>query len=88
MGAKSILLALALGSAALPSSALADAWEHKGDALVTTIGIAVPSKPGTLTLREASEFSHKGKGLDNIAQFATADRAIEALNERAVHGHQ
>ncbi|MEN2791731.1 hypothetical protein ABC974_19020 [Sphingomonas oligophenolica] len=68
---------------AIPASAQVSpddgAWKVKGDfAMVTTGGIAVPVKAGSVSLSQTGEASQKGKGVDNIAQYESEDRKVFA----------
>lgn len=41
-------------------------------------GISAPLRAGTAQFSEATEFSHKGEGVDAVVKYATADEAIFA----------
>lgn len=48
-----------------------------GDRLsVPAAGLSFPIRAGSLALTETGEASHKGEGLDNMAQYRTADDAV------------
>jgi len=76
-------LAIALIAIALPAQAQVNpdegAWTAKGDlATVTASGIGIPVKAGIVSLGETAEYSRKGKGVDNVAQYASENRAVQA----------
>jgi hypothetical protein len=57
----------------------AGAWVVRGDrATVTVSGISLPIKAGSTSLVRTMEASQKGKGLDNVAQYQSADSAVQA----------
>ena len=64
---------------ARPSPVAAEAWLRSGDSVsVPAAGMGFPTVAGTLTLTETAEFSHKGEGIDNIAQYESADGELFA----------
>lgn len=74
-----IIAALCLATpAAAQQASDAGAWTVKnGYATVTTAAIGVPVRAGPLSLTNTAEASEKGKGLDNVAQFASEDSAVQ-----------
>ena len=57
----------------------AGAWVVRGDrATVTASGISMPAKAGSVSLVRTMEASQKGKSLDNVAQYHSADSAVQA----------
>jgi hypothetical protein len=60
------------------TSADAEAWSKtEASVSVPAAGISLPERAGSLSLRQTGEFSEGGKGIDNFAQYATPDGAIE-----------
>ncbi|WP_070151290.1 hypothetical protein [Sphingobium phenoxybenzoativorans] len=77
----SFLLAMALPATAHAVAPDADdgAWRVDADSLrVTAAGIAIPQSAGNLSLIKSGEISDQGAGLDNYAQFASADGVVQA----------
>lgn len=71
------VLGVLLALSAAPSTAGAEAWRREGNRLSTSAGIVLPASPAGLSLQEATEFSQKGTGLDNVVQYSTPDKAIQ-----------
>jgi hypothetical protein len=71
---------------AAPAAAVAQApapttsvWRRDNDRVtLVTPAISFPAQAGTARLTEAREFSHPGEGLDNVVQYASADRSVLA----------
>lgn len=75
------LVAAALAAAALTCAAPAAAagFEQKGGQVsLAQAGITLPEEAGTLRVAEVKEFSHQGKGIDNVAQYRSPDGKVEA----------
>lgn len=78
------LLAIALLGTATLASAKDEAAKDEAGAWLTTAttvgvpgaGITLPIAAGGLSLTQTNEFSNKGKGIDDVAQFKTPDSAI------------
>lgn len=55
------------------------AWTMTSDMIrVDAAGIAAPMTVATLALDKTGEISHGGQGIDNIAQYISADGAVQA----------
>lgn len=81
------LLALAMVPAAAvakpaPSAANAQQntlWVQSGESiLLKKAGIALPSKPGGLSISGTKEFSHEGEGVDAAVQYSSPDEQVYA----------
>lgn len=67
------------GQAAAQQAPDAGAWSVKGDrATAISSGISVPTHPDKIGLIKTTEASHKGKGIDNVAQYESEDGKIFA----------
>ena len=54
-------------------------WRKSGDRIeIRTADISFSTVAGAASLIKTDEFSHKGEGLDNVAQYETPDRALFA----------
>jgi hypothetical protein len=52
-------------------------WQTSGDRIaLPTAHLSLPKSAGPAVMTETHEFSRKGEGLDNVAQFETPDRKI------------
>lgn len=77
---------LALAAFACASAAQAQeqalpegAWAASDDRItLTAAGISLPRDLGPVSLASTGEFSHKGEGVDNFAQYANEDKSIQA----------
>ncbi|HEY0313705.1 MAG TPA: hypothetical protein VGC56_14580 [Allosphingosinicella sp.] len=77
MGALRYLAGAALALIAV--SASAEPWQRSRDRLaVPAAGISFPAKAATISLTETGEASRKGDGVDNLAQYKSADQAVFA----------
>jgi len=76
-----LLSALALPASVHAALSNADegAWQPGSDSLrASAAGITLPQSAGSLSLTKSGEISDQGKGLDNYAQFASADGVVQA----------
>lgn len=76
-------LALAVMLSAAPATAeeisTSDNWAVRDDRhVLVNSGISMPAKAGVVSLVKTEEFSNKGRGIDNVAQYASPDQAIAA----------
>ncbi|MEJ7927650.1 hypothetical protein WG908_12900 [Sphingobium sp. AN641] len=73
------LAALAATSASIALAASDDgAWTTTADTVrVSAAGIAAPMSAGTLALDRTGEISNGGRGIDNVAQYVSADGAVQ-----------
>ena len=54
-------------------------WKQAGDRLVFPLGkLSLPVRAGTVAVTETGEASHPGEALDNVAQYASPDKAVFA----------
>jgi len=69
---------LATGLLALASSAASgDPWRVAGDRIgVPVAELSFPTRAASISLVESGEASHKGEGIDNVAQYRSADDAV------------
>ncbi|MBV9932061.1 MAG: hypothetical protein JO013_14110 [Alphaproteobacteria bacterium] len=73
----------ALAAATLAAAAAAPAggepWQHAGGRLaVPAAGLSFPDKAGTVALTQTSEASLGGQGVDDVAQYRSADEQVYA----------
>lgn len=74
-----ILLAAVLPLTTPAMAKQAGGWKQSGDRIaIPTADISFPKTAGTVVLVRTDEFSHKGEGLDNVAQYEAADRKLFA----------
>lgn len=77
------ILAILVALAAVPAAAQlpqdAGAWKRDGDRVgVTASGISLPGSAASMSLATTGEASLKGQGVDNVAQYYSADRKVFA----------
>lgn len=71
-------VAVATVMLASPAMAQDGAWRVKGDrAALPAAKLALPARAGALALTQMDEASNKGQGLDNFAQFQSADGQVQ-----------
>lgn len=78
--ALSLLLA-GIAATLTPHAMAADdgAWTMAGDMIrVAAAGISAPTTLATMALDKTGEISNGGRGIDNIAQYVSADGAVQA----------
>lgn len=76
-----LFAAAALAAAALAGAAplgAAGFVQKDGQVSLAEAGITLPDQAGALGLTEVKEFSSKGKGIDNVAQYRSPDGKVEA----------
>ncbi|MGY4396319.1 hypothetical protein ACVWZA_001499 [Sphingomonas sp. UYAg733] len=74
-----ILLAAAGAAPVTAQNAPQGAWKTDSKrAIIVSAGISIPTQAASLSLVKTGEASQNGSGIDNVAQYASEDGAIEA----------
>lgn len=72
-----VAAALLLSAPAVAAKRPPLSWQASGDRIaVPTAHLSLSKTAGSAVMTETHEFSRKGEGLDNVAQFETPDRKI------------
>ncbi|MGH6617307.1 hypothetical protein [Sphingomonas sp.] len=72
-----VAIALFLSAPAIAAEKPLLSWQASGDRIaMPTAHLSLSKTAGSAVMTKTDEFSHKGEGLDNVAQFETPDRKI------------